>query len=242
MTVRAALGAGLRRLCLLALLAQCGSALAADLGPLLDRIAAAYGKSVAPTSILQTGRTISNMRGEGALLRAYRDPDRFRIAIGYAGGEEVRILNGPGAWQQHRPMSEMFRGALLLQVARMNLPWNLLAARQSLRDRGIHPLADGTQVHIFEMPMAGGLRLEVAADPSSGRILRSNGVVTSPEGGEMAFGTIYENFKTADGRLYAATEQHFAMGRYIGRSTIDSVTFDIPLADALFRPELPGAI
>lgn len=242
MSVRLALGASVRRLCLLALLAQCGIAQAADLAPLLNRIATAYGNTTAPKSILQTGRTYSNMRGEGSLLRAYREPDRFRIEIAYAGGEEVRILNGSGAWQQHRAMSEMFRGALLLQVARMNLPWNLFAARNTLRDRGMHSLNDGTQAHIFEMPMAGGLRMEVAADPASGRILRSNGVVTSPEGGEMAFGTIYDDFKTTDGRLYAATERHFAMGRYIGRSTIDAVQFDIPLADTLFHPTLPGAI
>jgi hypothetical protein len=239
---RLAFGAPLRKLCLLALLAQCGAALAADLTPLLDRIAAAYGNTVAPMSILQTGRTYSNMRGEGALLRAYRKPDRFRVEIAYAGGEEVRILNGPGAWQQGQAMSEMFRDALLLQVARMNLPWNLFAAKSVLRDLGVHPLNDGTQAHIFVMPMAGGQGMEVAADPTSGRILRSNGVVTSPEGGEMAFGTIYENFKTADGRLYAATERHFAMGRYIGQSKIDTVQFDIPLANTLFRPTLPGAI
>ncbi|WP_246265932.1 hypothetical protein [Aromatoleum diolicum] len=232
---------GLRTLAALALLACTGLAVAADLGPLLERIVQAYGTAAPPTSILQRGRTISHMQGEGALLRAYRGAERFRIEIHYPNGIETRIVDGPIAWQRNRPMGQAFRSALILQAARIALPWNLLAARDTLRDRGEYAFGDG-RLHLVELPLADGLRLVAEVDPASGRVMRSRGILPSPHGGEMVFGTIYDDFRSVDGRLYPAIEHHYAMGRYIGRSIIDTVEFDAPIADALFRPEIPGLI
>lgn len=235
------LRASLRVVTAATLLAGAGIAVAADLGPLLERIVQAYGTATPPTSILQRGRTISHVQGEGTLLRAYRGAERFRVEIRYPAGVETRIIAGPHAWQHNRPLKAAFRGALVLQAARVALPWNLLEARDTLRDGGEHAFGDG-RLHFVELPLAEGLRLVAEVDPSSGRILRSRGIVPGYHGGEMVFGTVYDDFRTAGGRLYAAVEHHFAMGRYVGRSLIDTVEFDTPLADALFRPELPGMI
>lgn len=223
------------------LLASSGLAAAADLGPLLERIVQAYGTAAPPASILQRGRTVSHMQGEGRLLRAWRGAERFRIEIHYPAGVETRIVDGPLAWQRNRPGSPSFRAALLLQAARVALPWNLLAARDTLRDGGEHAFGDG-RLHFVELPLAGGLRLVAEVDPASGRVIRSRGILPGHPGGEMVFGTLYDDFRTVDGRLYAGIEHHYAMGRYIGHSVIETVEFDTPIADALFRPETPGMI
>lgn len=225
--------------CALALLAA-ATVGAADLEPLLGRISAAYGRSDPPASILQTGHTVSHTRGEGALRRAYQSPDQFRIDIHYSTGTETRILNGLRSWQHGKPMTDAFRGALQLQAARLALPWNLLAARASLRDAGEQKLTDGKVLHFVELPLGESLRLVAEIDPDSGRIMRSRGIISATGHGEMEFGTVYDDFRTTDGRLYAAVEHHFAMGRYIGRSLIEKVEFDVPLDDKLFRPEIPG--
>lgn len=231
----------LRLLLAAALLACTGAAGAADLGTLLERIERAYGTTTLPSSILQRGRTISFSRGEGSLLRAYRGAERFRIEIRYATGVETRIVDGPVAWQRSKPMGEAFRGALILQAARIALPWNLFAARDRLRDGGEHLIGD-MRLHFIEMPLGDTLRVVAEVEPESGRILRSRGILTHPGGGEMVFGTVYEDFRSVDGRLYPAVEHHYAMGRYIGRSEIETVEFDTPLADSLFRPDIPGLI
>ena len=231
----------LRLLLAAAVLAFAGAAGAGDLGPLLERIERAYGTATPPNTILQRGRTLSHSRGEGTLLRAYRGAERFRIEIHYRSGVETRIIDGPTAWQSSKPMSEAFRGALILQAARVALPWNLLAARERLRDGGEHRIGDA-RLHLMEMPLGDNLRMVAEIDPESGRILRSRGILTHPGGSEMVFGTVYEDFRTADGRLYAAVEHHYAMGRYIGRSLIESVEYDTPIADGLFRPDIPGLI
>lgn len=235
------LRAGLRMLTAAALLACTGLAAAADLGPLLERIVQAYGTATPPTSILQRGRTISRTQGEGTLLRAYRGAERFRIEIRYPAGVETRIIDGPLAWLHNKPLKAAFRGALVLQAARVALPWNLLAARDTLRDGGEHALGDG-RLHFIELPLAEGLRLIAEVDPSTGRIMRARGILPGYHGGEMVFGTIYDDFRMANGRLYPAIEHHYAMGRYVGRSVIETVEFDTPLGDELFRPEIPGMI
>ena len=231
----------LRLLLAAAVLAIAGTAGAGELGPLLERIERAYGTVTQPNSILQRGRTLSHSRGEGTLLRAYRGAERFRIEIRYRSGVETRIIDGPAAWQSSKPMSEAFRGALILQAARVALPWNLLAARERLRDGGEQRIGE-VRLHFVEMPLGDNLRMVAEVDPESGRILRSRGILIHPGGSEMVFGTVYEDFRTSDGRLYAAIEHHYAMGRYIGRSVIESVEYDTPIADSLFRPEIPGLI
>lgn len=225
----------------LALLCAVGPAGAAELGPLLERIERAYGKPTLPGSILQRGRTLSGSRGEGVLLRAWRGAERFRIEIRYPAGVETRIVDGAVAWQRGKPMSEAFRGALILQAARVALPWNLLAARNTLRDGGEHLIAD-IRLHFIEFPLGEGLTMIAEVDPDSGRILRSRGILSARHGGDMVFGTVYDDFRSTDGRLYPAIEHHYAMGRYIGRSVIETVEFDAPIADTLFRPDIPGLI
>lgn len=222
------------------LLTLAGVAAGAELEALLQRIASAYGDPTPPATIVQRGRTLSRAQGEGTVLRAYRAPDVFRIEIDYPVNPEVRILSGAQAWQRNRPMNDTFRGALMLQAARVALPWNLFAARATLRDGGEHKFGEG-RLHFIELPLGEGLKLIAEVEPDSGRILRSRGILQHGSS-QMVFGTVYEDFRNHAGRLYAAVEHHFAMNRYIGRTHIDAVEYGTPLPDSLFRPEIPGMI
>lgn len=220
----------------------CLSVSAAGIDDLLAKVSIAYGGEAArqgAKGMRQKGVTYSNMRKmEGRILRAYQAPDRLRIEIRYPDAEEIRILNGPHAWKQEQPMTGPFHGALVLQAARLALPWNLLEARDRLRDLGTKKFGDTQELHVLELPLGSGLVMEVGIEPESGRITRSLGKVAGSMG-VMEFGTAYEDFRTQDGRLYAATEQHFAIGQPTGTTRIDHVEFLEALPESLFTPPGP---
>jgi hypothetical protein len=197
---------------------------------LLAKVAAAYG-TTAPAAIVEEGTTTSFRRGDGKLLRQYQSPDRFSIRIDYSTGSEARVMVGEKAWQQGMPANPMLRGAIALQVARIALPWNMLAKRSSLVDLG--PVASGG--HAIEFPLEEQLKLVVEVDPASGRILRSRGIYRMGEG-TMEFATAYSDFRTINGRLHAAREEHYAMGQHTGYSVIEKVSYPKNLPDSAFTP------
>jgi hypothetical protein len=214
------------------------------LDDLLAKVTSAYGGGTArlgPKAVRQTGVTYSNMRRmEGRIMRAFLAPDRLRIEIQYPDTEELRILNGPHAWKREQQMSQPFRDAQLLQAVRMALPWNLLQSQSQLRDLGIQKHGDGQMLHMLELPMGDSLVIKVGIEPESGRIVRSLGSVAGSMG-VMEFGTAYEDFRTQDGRLYAATERHFVAGQPTGHTRIEHVEFLDTLPEDLFIPPGPEA-
>lgn len=210
---------------------MCGTAVAVEPPKeLLAKIAAAYG-TTAPAAIVEEGKTTSFRRGDGKLLRQYQSPDRFSIRIHYASGSEARVMVGEKAWQQGAPANPMLRGAIALQVARIALPWNMLGKRSSLVDLG--PVTTGG--HAIEFPLEEQLKLVVEVDPASGRILRSRGIYRMGEG-TMEFATAYSDFRTINGRLHAAREEHYAMGQHTGYSVIEKVSYPQDLPDSAFTP------
>lgn len=211
---------------------MCGTAVAAEPPKeLLAKIAAAYG-TTAPAAIVEEGKTTSFRRGDGKLLRQYQSPDRFSIRIHYASGSEARVMVGEKAWQQGAPANPMLRGAIALQVARIALPWNMLARRASLVDLG--PVTGGGG-HAIEFPLEEQLKLVVEVESASGRILRSRGIYRMGEG-TMEFATAYSDFRMVDGRLHAAREEHYAMGQHTGYSVIEKVSYPQDLPDSAFTP------
>lgn len=216
---------------------------AESLDALLAKVATAYGGETlreGAKAIRHTGVTYSNMRKmEGRIIRTYQAPDRLRIEIQYPDAEELRILNGPHAWKREQQMSKPFRDAQLLQAVRMALPWNLFQARSQLRDLGVHKHGDDL-LHMLELPMSDSLVVKVAIDPESGRIVRSIGSVAGSMG-LMEFGTAYEDFRTQDGRLYAATERHYVDGQPTGHTRIEHVEFLDTLPEDIFIPPGPEA-
>lgn len=221
-------------LALLYLLTIPASAGAAEsMQQVFDRVASAYGSP--PAAIRETGTTTSSRRGSGSLLRLYQAPDKFHIEIGYASGVEARTMVGAMAWQEHTPANPIFRGAVALQAARIELPWNMLAKQSSVLDLGTASNADGKTVRAFEFPLEDQLKLVVEIDPESGHILRSRGI-QSIGGSTIEFTTDYSDFRKENGRIHAVHEEHFAMGQHIGHSIIEKVEYPATLPDSAFMP------
>jgi len=211
----------------------------ADAGEFLAGVVAAHGGGAAPAAIHERGVTESTRRGKGPVERWWQAPDRFRIEIRYPGAAESRLLRGAEAWQQGAPATAAFHGALVLQAARMALPWRLLENAQRVSDLGTRPDSAGNPARVLEWQVREGIRLIVEVDPATLLIRRSRGIM-SFNNSTMEFATSYENYRAIDGRQVAMTEQHFAMGQFIGTTTLDSVEFPAVLPAPTFSPAATG--
>lgn len=222
--------------CLLLLVGLClAGAARADLSGFLDEVVAAHGGGATPTAIHERGSTESLRRGSGPVERWWQGPDRFRIEIRYPGAPESRLLRGAEAWQQGRPATPAFHGAVFLQAARMALPWRLRDHAAQVTDLGATPLANGKQARTLEWQLSQGIRLIIEIDPETRLIMRSRGVLTI-NNSSMEFATGYEDYRMVDGRRIAMSERHFAMGQYIGHTTLTSVEFPAVLPAPTFAP------
>lgn len=201
-----------------------------------DQLEARYGAQ-APQAIRQTGTTTSFSRGEGALVRLFKSPDRFRNEISYESGQEVRTLVGPLAWQQSKPANPALRSAIVLQAARVALPWNVLARWGETRDLGTEPDDNGNTLQLIELQLEPLLKLVIHVDLASGHIVRSRGIMEVGSR-SMEFATHYSDFRNQGGRVYAAREQQFAAGQHTGYSVIEHIEFLDALPDSAFAPWL----
>jgi len=209
------------------------NARADDVTAILDKVAAVYGSQM-PVAIRITGSTISFSRGEGALVRLFKSPDRFRNEITYASGPEVRTMVGPMAWNQNKPANPALRGAIALQAARIALPWNVLARRTSVNDMGRSEV-DGKPVQTLEFTLEPALKMLLQIETDSGHIVTSRGIMIAGER-TMEFSTRYSDFRSVAGRTYATHEEQYAMGQHIGHSRIQNIEFLDALPDSAFAP------
>lgn len=212
----------------------------ADAAAFLDEVVAEYGGGTAPTAIHERGVTESTRRGKGPMERWWQAPDRFRIDIGYAGTPEQRLLRGAEAWQQGRPAVAAMHGALMLQAARMALPWQMRDNARQVVDLGEPPTGFRKPLRTLQWQVREGIQLIVEIDPDTMLVQRSRGILTINHS-SMEFGTVYENYQRVDGRMVAMLERHFAMGQYIGSTTLESVEFPAVVPAPTFDPVLtPG--
>jgi hypothetical protein len=210
----------------------------ADVGTFIAEVVVAYGGGATPTAIHERGVTESTRRGQGPVERWWLAPDNFRIEIRYPGAAESRLLRGTEAWQQGQPATATFQGALVLQAARMGLAWRLRDNAERVSDHGTLPDASGRPLRTLEWQVREDIRLIVEIDPATLLIRRSRGIL-SFNNSSMEFATGYEDYRTVDGRLVAMTERHFAMGQFIGSTTLDSVEFPAVLPAPTFSPSAP---
>ena len=199
---------------------------------ILAKVEAAYG-ATPPAAIVETGSTNSFRRGEGALVRHFKAPDRFRSEISYPSGSEVRNMVGTLVWMQGEPANAILRGAVVLQAARMALPWNLLAMQSSVVDLGAVFDLEGKTVRTFELALEAKLKLVVEINPDTGYILRSRGIQTIGDN-SMEFTTVYSEFHQQNGRIHASREEQFAMGQHVGNSIITKIEYLESIPDSVF--------
>jgi hypothetical protein len=121
----------------------------------------------------------------------------------------------------------------------MALPWRLHENAQRVSDLGTLPDGAGKPARVLEWQVQEGIRLIVEIDPVTLLIRHSRGIL-SINNSSMEFATGYDDYRTVDGRRVAMTERHFAMGQFIGTTTLDSVEFPAVLPAPTFNPVAAG--
>lgn len=202
----------------------------------------AYGGEVALTAatrMIQTGTVTSTMRSgaAGQIVRLYERPVRLRVGIEYPGDEsEVRILDGGRGWRNGGPVSGPMYQAMLLQAARLGLPTILLEFQTSVQDLG-EIERDGSRLRAVGLEFHQGLTVTAEIDPKSGRILRSAGTISGPDGRPaLTFATEYSDFRDVDGVLVPFHEINYAQGRRTGETRLDSVELLQEIPAGSFHP------
>jgi len=211
---------------------------AEDLGTLVDKMVAAYGGEAALEKILairEEGKVEATMRvgSSGPIVRTYARPSKLRIQIGEAAKpSEVRVLDGPKGWRNGKEAAGASYEAMVLQAARVDLPWMLMKHKAKLVDKG--PLErDGHQLRLIELPLEGGLLLSAGIDPMTGHILFSSGTTKT---GPMTFETAYDDFRKVDGVTVAFKETNMAGGTKTAETTLSKVQFLEKVPEELFKP------
>jgi len=227
-------------LALLFLLAA-APASASEATDLAGVVIAAYGGDEAierAGSIRQSGTLDSYRHGKtGTVERSFTRPDRLRIEIRIPGEKpESRILDGERGWRDGRPVPPMMAKAMVLQAARLDLPWLIMKAGPDLRVLGPVKYGDGRDLKGLEIPMADGLRLIAVVDPETGHIVRSHGWVETAPGVGVEFGTAYEGHGDLNGIILAVQETHFARGQPTGKTVLEKSEVVPRFPDNVFRP------
>src|SRR5512146_1004510 len=115
---------------------------ASSAASVIDRVVETYGGRAALAShpvVVQEGEVAAHAHGDvGRVTRILARPWRLRVAIRYPGGAtERRILDGQRGWRDGREVTgSPALAAMLLQAARVDLPFLLHEARARVVDAG----------------------------------------------------------------------------------------------------------
>lgn len=208
---------------------------------LAARVIAAYGgaEAIEKSGSLRQSGTLESLRhgATGTVERSYSRPDRLRIEIRIPGAPpESRILDGDHGWRDGREVPPMMAKAMLLQAARLDLPYRIMEAGETVTMIGPVDRGDGRELKGLEIPMAAGLRLIAVIDAETGYIVSSHGLIEVAPGQGMEFATLYAGHKETGGAIVATEEVHYAQGQATGKTVLEisEVVEDLP--NAVFRP------
>ena len=217
------------------------SSAGADPGPLLDKIASAYGGRAAmeKVSVVRESGHVEPampMGSSGPVVRVFARPLKLRVEIGdHPGSNEVRLIDGPKGWRNGKAAAGPAYDAMLLQALRLDFPFQLLTHRKAVVEREAMNYA-GKRVRVLELSLTNGLSLTARVDPENGRILFSSGVSANGPAGPMSFETAYEDFRTVDGILFAFKETNFAGGMKTADTTLSRIELLKAPPEGAFRP------
>lgn len=209
-----------------------GAAAEPGLSQLLKRCFDAYGglpRLERYAARLEEGRVVLTRDNPlrpgaaGRLARAWERPARLRVEIGYPGSEpEVRVLDGTRGWRNGNEVTGTAPYlAMVLQAARLDLPYLLASQRLRLEDRGT-VRRGGKALRAVAVPLGSQVTLTVEIDPATGRILRSSGRMPVG-GGATEFVAVYSDFRTVEGLLVPFREESWASGVKTGETTLERV-------------------
>ena len=196
----------MKHVAILAALLLPPTALASDLDALAGKVVDAYGGSAAwakVASIDAHGRVVPAMRkGDGTMTRVWRGAGNLRVEIVYPDKTEIRALEDGKGTNNGRASTAMELDAMRLQAARLALPLLLAEHKGSLRDLGTHD-----DVRSIEIALDAPLTMTIDIDPKTSRVVRSVG-----RSKDVAFTTVYSDFRTVNGLLVPFHEENSAMG------------------------------
>ena len=209
---------------------------------LIERVIQEYGGRAALDRVQAyraEGNVVAAIQGrKGPTVRLFARPNRLRVEIHYPDAPETRIAIGSLGWRGKgssiQPATGPMLDAMLLQAARAAVPW-ILADRAGEARSTAPRQENGHLLQGVEIAIADSLMLRVWVDPSSGRVVHSQGAL---ERGPMhtTFETSYSDFRTVDGVLFPFREENFAGGQPTGTTTFEKVIWNPPVHDADFGP------
>jgi len=230
---------GMRRIIWLGfVLLGLATAAAEDSGALIDKVVAAYGGSAAlekTAAIREEGRVEASMRvgSSGPIVRTYARDSKLRIQIGEPPKfTEVRVLDGTKGWRNGQESTGVSFEAMVLQAARLDLPWLLLKHKFKLVDKGSVE-RDGRQLRVLELPLENGLLVTAGIDATTGHILFSSGTTKTST---MTFETAYADFRTVKGILFAFKETNLAQGTKTAETILSKIELLKKAPEDAFKP------
>lgn len=211
-----------------------------DVDALVDRVVQAYGGRAALAShpvVVQEGEVAAHAQADvGRVTRILARPWKLRVSIRYPGGAtERRLLDGQRGWRDGREVTgSPAHAAMLLQAARMDLPFLLGEARARIVDEG-EVERDGRKLRALRVPIAEGMDVTAEIEPATGRIDRA--VARASAGGmPLEFRTDYADPRSVSGVLVPFREENFAQGRHTGTTTLKTVEFLPEAPTGAFQP------
>ena len=205
---------------------------------LVDRIVAAYGGEAAlekSAAIREVGKVEATMRvgSSGPIVRTYARPSKLRIEIGDGPKpREVRVLDGEKGWRNGQASTGAGYEAMVLQAARLDLPWLLMKHKNKLVAKGPAE-RDGRRLEVLELSLENGLAVSAGVEPESGHILFSSGTTKT---GSMTFETSYDDLRKVDGVLYAFKETNMAQGTKTAETILSKIEILKGPPEDAFKP------
>ena len=212
-------------------------AMAEPAGALVDKMVAAYGGEAALekiAAIREEGKVEATMRvgSSGMIVRTYARQSRLRIQIGDGPKfTEVRVLDGAKGWRNGQESTGVSCEAMVLQAARLDLPWLLMKNKAKLADKGLVE-RDGRRLQVLELPLESG-SVSAGIDPMTGHILFSSGTTKT---GSMTFETSYDDFRKVEGVLFAFKETNMAQGTKTAETILSKIEFLKEVPGGAFSP------
>ncbi len=204
----------------------CSPAFASEATDLAKLVIEAYGGAQTieqNKSVRQSGTLESIRYGKtGTIERTFSRPDKLHIEIKIPGvPTETRILNSGRGWRDGQEISPTMSKAMLLQAARLDLPYLIMSAGKNIKlitppESDIHH-----NLKALEIPMEDGLRLVAGIDVQSGYIVSSHGFISTGPANQLKFTTLYSGHKEIDGLIVATEESQFVQDQPTGLTVIE---------------------
>jgi hypothetical protein len=218
-----------------------GSASAADIPGLVEKVAAAYGGKASLEKIVairEEGKVESTMgaSGPGQQTRTFARPLKLRVEINRGPqSSEIRIVAGEKGWRNGKEATGAAYEGMVLQAVRLDLPWELWLHRTNLVERAAKEV-NSHSLRVLELPLENGLTVSAGIDPESGQILYSSGKTSGGSTGSPTFETYYDEFRTVDGVLFAFKETNFAQGTKIAETRLSKIELLKAAPTEAFKP------